>query len=70
MRVRITATVTYETNTDAELYEHLETPPLNDSEVFDWERENIGEGDTPLLESLRDWGRFSDIRIEKVETVA
>ena len=70
MRVRITATVTYETTTDAELYEHLETPPLTNEEVFDWERENIGEGDTPLLESLRDWGSFSDIRIEKVETVA
>ena len=70
MKVRITATVTYETNTDAELYEHLETPPLNDEEVFDWEREHLGTGDTPLIESLRDWGAFSEVKIEKVEPVA
>lgn len=67
MRVRITATVTYETDLDAELYAYLETPPKTDAEIFAWETDAIGNGDTPLVESLRDWGNFTNAKIERVE---
>jgi len=65
MRVRITATVTYETNLDPELYRHLDVPPVTNAEILEWEKRNVGTGDTPLIESLRDWGTFHGIRVDQ-----
>jgi hypothetical protein len=67
MKVRITAQVTYETDLDPDHYDYLETPPTTAAEVFEFEKREIGTGDTPLLEALRDWGRFSNASIEKIE---
>lgn len=70
MRVRISATVTYETELDPEHYEYLENPPKTDAEIFEWERDAIETGDTPLIEALRDFGTFNEVKIGKVEEVA
>jgi hypothetical protein len=69
MKVRITAQVTYETDLDPSLYDYVDLPPVTVDEVWEWEKQALSTGDTPLLEALRDWGRFSNASIEKIDVM-
>jgi hypothetical protein len=71
MKVKITATVTLETDLEPEWYEGVENAPKTDDEIIAWELKQASSGDqeadTTLVDALIQEGEISDFKIEKIE---
>jgi hypothetical protein len=69
MRIKITATLTYETERTQEDYPDLPNPPRTDDEILAYERESYAvDGDLcDIVGMLISNGAVSDFKIEKVE---
>jgi hypothetical protein len=73
MKVKVTATITYETELLPEHYEAVEADerPTTDDEIIAYELADLdGEYASSLEEGLMECGELSDIKIEKLEETA
>ena len=71
MKVKITATVTYETDLELDWYENVDNGPKTNDEIIAWELEQASsdavDADDTLLDALMLNGEISDFKIEKIE---
>jgi hypothetical protein len=72
MKVKVTATISYETELGPELYDSVENAPETDDEIIAWELKqaaNIADvdADTTLYDAVMMSGEISDFKIEKIE---
>jgi hypothetical protein len=74
MKVKITATVTYETDLEPEWYEGIADGPKTDDEIITWETQQATsddlDADDTLLDALMTEGEIADFKIEKIEEAA
>jgi hypothetical protein len=71
MKVKITATITYETELTPDCYDYLgEAAPKTDDDMLAVELHELESGDSALTASLLEVGDLSDIKIEKIEEKA
>jgi hypothetical protein len=70
MKVKITATITLETELEPWHYEAVEGGPKTDDEIIPYEMRSLADGDSTLTEGLFEDGELSNIKIEKIEEAA
>lgn len=67
MKIKVSATISYETEVHPDDYAGIEGANIKtDEDILEFEREEI-LGDSPLVENLFSDGALSDVRIDKVE---
>lgn len=67
MKIKLTATLTYETDVDLEDYAEFENAPQTEADIIAWELRQVSEGDSDLLDVAAFDGEISNVKIEEIE---
>lgn len=67
MKVRVTATLTYETDLHLEDYDNFDDAPKTEDEIIAWELQQVDEQNSDMLDIAAFGGDYSDVKIERIE---